>query len=307
MRQAGAFVPLIVAGLMIVLGSVVAGYVLEHGNMFVLLQPAELVIIGGGAAGIILISNPRRSLRAIASAFGSLRKRKPYTQETYLGVLKLLYVLFQYGRRSGMAALESHVEEPARSEIFRAHRPVLADRPALDFICDSFRISIAAGVDGHDLERLMAHDMEVQRSGRQQPVRMLTIVADSLPGLGIVAAVLGVVVTMQALGGPASEIGQKVAAALVGTFLGILLCYGVIGPLATHLDCMNQARSEYFQAIRAAIAASFNGASPLVAAEAGRRSIPLDLRPSFDAMEKQLRKLRIPAKRDQTEPAAKEA
>jgi len=286
---------LILAGLVVVLGSVLAGYLMERGSIFVLMQPAELLIICGGALGILLVSNPRRNLRVLASAVASLRWRHGPDAEGYLAVLRLLYVLFQFSRRAGVAALETHVETPRRSEIFRPCPQVLRDKAALDFICDSWRIGIAAGLDGGEMERLMSLDLEVQRSGRHQPARMLGTLADSLPGLGIVAAVLGVVVTMRALGGPASEIGQKVAAALVGTFLGILLCYGVVGPLSTHLECLNRERTEYLHAIRASIVAFFHGASPMVAAEAGRRSIPLDLRPSFDVMERHLRRAKIPA------------
>lgn len=298
---------LILAGLLVVLGSVLAGYLLEHGSIFVLLQPAELLIIAGGSLGMILVANPRRNLRALVHALWSIRRPRSHTEESYLVVLKMLYVLFQYSRRAGMPGIEPHVEAPRRSEIFRPCRAVLADDAAIDFICDSFRIAIAAGLDSHEMERLMSLDIEVQRSERQQPVRALVTVADSLPGLGIVAAVLGVVVTMRALGGPASEIGQKVAAALVGTFLGILLCYGVVGPLANHLECLNRSRAEYLHAIRVAIVSFFHGASPMVSAEAARRSIPLDVRPSFDDMERALRKAKIPAVRSPDQAAERTA
>jgi chemotaxis protein MotA len=160
-------------------------------------------------------------------------------------------------------------------------------------------MAISAGLGEHEVERLMALDMEVQRSGRQQPLRVIMNLADSLPGLGIIAAVLGVVVTMQALGGPSQAIGQKVAAALVGTFFGILLCYGVVSPLSSRLESLGKARTEYLQVLRVAIASFFHGASPLVAAESGRRSIPLDLRPTLEDMETELRHERIPLTRDQ--------
>jgi chemotaxis protein MotA len=306
--QPGAVV-LILAGLLVVLGSVLAGYLLERGNVFVLLQPAELLIIAGGALGIILVANPRRNLRALVHAIASIRRHRTHTREVYLAVLRMLYVLFQFSRRAGLPGLEPHVEAPHKSEIFRPCRVVLADDAVIAFICDSFRIAIAAGLDSQEMERLMSLDMEVQRAERQQPVRALVTVADSLPGLGIIAAVLGVVVTMRALGGPAADIGQKVAAALVGTFLGILLCYGVVGPLASHLECLNRARAEYLQVIRVAIVSFFHGVSPKVAAEAARRSIPLDVRPTFEEMEQWLRKAKIPAVRpqqrsDEAEPIA---
>jgi chemotaxis protein MotA len=206
------------------------------------------------------------------------------------------YVLFQMGRGGGMTDLEPHVEQPADSIVFQTHPSILEDTEATNFICDSFRIMISAGLGADSVERLMALDMDIQRTGRQQPLRTLTNLADALPGLGIIAAVLGVVVTMQALNGPAADIGQKVAAALVGTFLGILLCYGVISPIANHVECLNKARAEYLQVIRVTIASGMHGDLPLVAAESGRRSIPVDLRPSYDALVAEVRQERIPRK-----------
>jgi chemotaxis protein MotA len=182
------------------------------------------------------------------------------------------------------------MEDPRQSEIF-SENPVLANDPeTLSFLCDSYRIATAAGLDAGEVEKLLALDLEVQRGGRNQPVNVLMHLADSLPGLGIVAAVLGVVVTMQALGGPASEVGHKVAAALVGTFLGILLCYGLVAPLATHLQQINRTRTEILHVIRAGLLAFFRGCSPIVAAEFARRAVPLDLRPSFELTETELRR-----------------
>ena len=284
---------LIVFGLGVVLSSVLTGYLLERGSLLVLMQPAELIIILGGALGIVLISGPRRNLRVLSNAVFRGRPRRS-TADSYLEALKVLYVLFQVGRSGGSIALDKHVETPYDSEIFLAHPSVLDDAEATSFMCDTLRMALSAGLGAEEVDRLMAVDMEVQRSGRQQPLRILLNVADSLPGLGIIAAVLGVVVTMQALGGPALDIGQKVAAALVGTFLGILLCYGVVGPLSHHLDCLSKARAEFLQVLRVALAWFFNGASPMMAAEAARRTIPLDLRPTLEEMEQELRRENIP-------------
>ena len=295
---------LVYAGLVVVFGSVAAGYLLERGNLLVLMQPAELVIIGGGALGILLVSCPPRNLRALFHAIHSIRAQRTYTRHTYLEALKVLYVLFHMGRGGGRMQLESHVETPWESEIFLAHPSVLADREATDFICDSFRMAVSAGLNAEEVTRLMSLDIDVQRSSRQQPLRTLTSVADALPGLGIIAAVLGVVVTMQALGGPAGDIGQKVAAALVGTFLGILSCYGVIGPICGHLECLSRARAEFLQVLRVTITAFFHGSTPMVAAEAGRRSTPLDLRPSLEEMERELRSEKIPLSQAQLEALA---
>jgi len=295
---------LVIVGLVVVFGSIAAGYLLEQGNLLVLMQPAELIIIAGGAIGIILVSSPARNLRILGRTVFSVCVHRPCTRETYLDALKLLYVLFSLGRRTGKVDLESHVEVPYDSEVFQAHSSVLSDAEATNFIYDSFRMAISAGLSEQEVERLMAVDMEVQRSGRQQPLRVLISVADALPGLGIVAAVLGVVVTMQALGGPAQAIGHKVAASLVGTFFGILLCYGVVSPISSRLESMGKARMEYLQVLRVAITSFFRGASPLVAAESARRSIPLDLRPSLEEMETQLRRERIPPSRDQLQATA---
>ena len=285
---------LIIAGLLIVLGSVCGGYLLEQGNVWVLMQPAELLIIIGGAVGIILLSSPGRNLRMLYRAVISALTQHGSTREASMDTLKVLYVLFHLGRGLGRIALESHVESPYESEVFQAHPAVLNDHEATRFICDSFRMAISAGLNDQEVERLMVLDMEVQRAGRQQPLRVLVSVADSLPGLGIVAAVLGVVVTMQALGGSTRDIGQRVAAALVGTFLGILLCYGVVGPLSNRMEALSRARTEHMQMMRVAIAAFFRGASPMLAAESGRRSMPLDLRPTLEEMEAELRHEHIP-------------
>jgi chemotaxis protein MotA len=285
----------IFAGLLLVFGSVLAGFLMERGHPLVLAQPAELLIILGAGAGTVLVANPRRSLKNLVAALGSLRRPPPVSRQFYLELLRLLYVIFAVSQRQGVAALESHIEDPENSEIFIAN-PVLAHDPAtLAFLCDSFRIASAAGLSAAEVEKLLAVDLDVQRGSRNQPVNILLHLADSLPGLGIVAAVLGVVVTMQALGGPASEVGHKVAAALVGTFLGILLCYGLVGPLATHLQQVNRSQTEVLHVIRAGVLAFLRGCSPMVAAEFGRRSVPLDLRPSFELAETELRRnTRVP-------------
>jgi chemotaxis protein MotA len=281
---------IILVGLVLVVGAVVLGFLLERGQLLVLLQPAELIIIAGAALGIVLVSNPLRNLRNLGGALWSIFKSPPYSRLFYLDVLKLLYVLLSYAQRQGVASLEQHVEDPDSSRIFADYPALARDPAALTFLCDSIRMVTSTGIGADDMDRLMAIDVEVQRSGRQQPVSALLNVADSLPGLGIVAAVLGVVVTMQALGGPASEIGQKVAAALVGTFLGILLCYGVVGPVATNIQNRNRSRAELLLVLRTGLVASMRGCSPIVAAEFARRSIPEELRPPFVGMETELRR-----------------
>lgn len=281
---------LILVGIVVVLASIVTGYLLEDGKLAVLLQPAELIIIGGCAIGIVLMANPTRNLRRLGACLKSIWKNSPYTAAFYLSALKLLYTLFALARRGGLGSIEEHVDEPRRSRVIGVYPELFADWDAVVFLCDSFRAVTAAGLDSSELDHLMSLDIGVQRSGRQQPVSALMSVADALPGLGIVAAVLGVVVTMQSLGGAASEVGQKVAAALVGTFLGILLCYGAVGPLAARLQAQNRSRIEYLEFLRVAMTIFATGASPIIAAEFARRAIPVDLRPSFDRMDDELRR-----------------
>lgn len=273
-------------GMVLVFVAVFGGYLLERGNPYVLMQPAELLIIGGAATGIILVSNPWRViLKMIQGVAGSFR-RPAQDKASFLRHLQMLYEVFVYSQRAGgIAALENDIEKPEKSQIFSRYREFLVDTAAREFICDSLRMLVIGATTPPELDLLMDLDIDVQRRGRHEPVNALGAVAEALPGLGIVAAVLGVVITMEAIGGAPETIGQKVAAALVGTFLGILLCYGVVGPLAARLEHRNEIQNQFFQVIRTAIVSYARGASPILAVEYARRSIPTELRPSFVEME----------------------
>jgi chemotaxis protein MotA len=208
----------------------------------------------------------------------------------------MLYEVFVYSQRAGVAALEDDMDNPKNSRIFSNYPKFLADPVARNFICDSLRMLVLGVTTAHELDQLMDMDIEVQRRGRHEPVGALASMADALPGLGIVAAVLGVVVTMEAIGGSPETVGQKVAAALVGTFLGILLCYGVVGPIASRLEHLNEEESQFYHVLRIAIVSFARGASPLLAIEYARRSIPDELRPSFIDMEISIKRdARVPA------------
>jgi chemotaxis protein MotA len=198
----------------------------------------------------------------------------------------MMYQFLNKVRKEGLLAVEMDVEKPAESTIFKAFPEFLADHHASDFLCDTLRTAITGGVEPFDMDQMMELDMEVHHHAAVQPVDALNTVADSLPGLGIVAAVLGVVITMGALGGPPEEIGKHVAAALVGTFLGILLCYGVVGPLAANMRKMAEEHNEYLHVLRVLLLAFLKGSAPMIAIEMGRRAIPASARPSFDEMEK---------------------
>jgi chemotaxis protein MotA len=279
-----------IIGILVVFGAVVGGYLMEKGNLLVLLQPAELIIIGGAAVGTVLIANPPHILGKIGKGVVGAFKGSRYTREWHLNSLKLLYDLFDQARRSGLAQLESDVDDPSKSKIFPNYPAIMKDHHVLAFICDTFRTMMIGGVEPFDLDQTMETDMDVHHHGATQPVGALSTMADSLPGLGIVAAVLGVVITMGALGGPPEQIGHKVAAALVGTFLGILLCYGLAGPLAANMAKEADAEHAYYLVLRVAMTAFNKGIPPLMAVDMGRRAVPSHIRPNFQEMETACRK-----------------
>lgn len=274
-----------IVGILIVFGAVIGGYLMEKGNLLVLLQPAELVIIGGAAIGTVLIANPPHILSKIAKGLGTAFRGTRYNQAWYLSSFKLLFDMFDQARRNGLATMEAEVDEPAKSKIFANYPQILKDHHILGFICDTFRTMMVGGVEPFDLDQVMETDMDVHHHEEMEPVGALSSMADSLPGLGIVAAVLGVVITMGALGGPPEQIGHKVAAALVGTFLGILLCYGLAGPLAANMSKEAGAQHAYLQALRIAITAFNKGIPPLIAVDMGRRAVPSHVRPTFQQLE----------------------
>jgi len=273
-----------IIGIVIVFGAVIGGFLAEHGNLKVLLQPAELLIIGGAAAGTILIANPVQVLKAIAAALPAVFGGSKFDKAAYLKILAQLNAIMQKARKEGLAGIEADVEKPESSALFKSW-----EHHIRDFVCDTLRVAMAGGPSPHDLDQLMELDMEVHHLDAQQPVSALTTVADALPGLGIVAAVLGVVITMGALGGPPEEIGHKVAAALVGTFLGILLCYGLIGPIASKMGKIADEEGHFYHTVRVGLISFLKGCSPLIALEFARRVSPGHARPSFTELEKACR------------------
>jgi chemotaxis protein MotA len=274
-----------IIGLVVILGAVVGGYLMEHGQIGVLLQPAELLIIGGAGLGTLLIANPLGVLIKIVHGLISVLKGGKHTKATYLETLRMMNDLFQQARKGGMVQLEEAVEDPHKSPVFTKYPRFLAQHHAVAFVCDTLRMAISGGVTPFDLDQMMELDMDVHHHESSKPINALSTVADALPGLGIVAAVLGVVITMGSLGGPPEELGHKVAAALVGTFLGILLCYGVLGPLASNLTKINDADADYLRCLRQGVIAFVKGSAPALAIEFARRSIPGELRPSFKEVE----------------------
>jgi chemotaxis protein MotA len=283
-------------GILLVFAAVIGGFLLERGNPWVLMQPAELLIIGGAGVGIVMIANSPAVIRKMGRGIALVLRPRKDEAASLLRHMRMLYELFVYAQRSGgIMQLEGDVEDPEKSAIFKNHPEFLADAETREFVCDSLRMLVIGVTSPHELNELMELDLAVQRRGRFEPVNALSSVAEALPGLGIVAAVLGVVITMEAIGGAPDTIGQKVAAALVGTFLGILLCYGVVGPLAARLESLSEAQAQRLHVLQAAIVAFARGSSPILALEYARRSITFELRPSFVAMEMTIKRdARIP-------------
>ncbi len=294
-----------IIGIVVVFGAVIAGYLMEKGKMLVLMQPAELIIILGAAIGTVLVANPPRILsnilKGVAGAFGSSR----FTQQWYINSLKLLYDFFDQARRTGLATLEAEVEDPSKSKTFATQPAILKDHHICAFICDTFRVMMIGGMDPFDVDQMLESDIDSHHHEAEESVGALSTMADALPGLGIVAAVLGVVITMGALGGKPEEIGEKVAAALVGTFLGILMCYGLIGPIAASMAKTAEAEHAYYHVLHVTLSAFNKGTPPLLAVEMGRRATPGYARPKFEEMEKACRKKSDGAA--EAAPAGKEA
>jgi chemotaxis protein MotA len=279
-----------IIGIVLVIVAIVGGYLMEKGNLLVLLQPAELIIIGGAAIGTLLIANPLYILKKIAGGIAGVFAGSKFTRQRYLDSLKMLFDLFSRSRREGLSAIEADLEEPSKSKTFSAFPAILKDHHVINFICDTLRTASSGAVEPFDIDQMMELDMEVHHHDATAPVSALSTVADALPGLGIVAAVLGVVITMGALGGPPEEIGHKVAAALVGTFLGILLCYGFLGPIAANMVKTADEEGSYYHVLRVAMNAFIKGTAPILAVEMGRRAVPGEVRPGFQELEKLCRK-----------------
>ena len=294
----------IIIGIVIVFGAVVAGYKMEHGNLLVLVQPAELIIIGGAAIGTVLIANPIHILKKIVKGLTGVFGASKFSKQHYLDSMKMMYELFGRARKEGLMALESDSDMPEQSPIFSKYPKFLKDHHALAFVCDSIRMASSGGIEPFDADQMIESDMDSHHLQASLPVAALATMADSLPGLGIVAAVLGVVITMGSLGGPPEEIGQKVAAALVGTFLGILLCYGLVGPIASNMAKTADEEHAYYQVLRVLIVAFMKGTAPSLAIEIGRRSIPGNVRPAFQETENYIKgKSDAPAEGAAPEPA----
>lgn len=279
----------LILGIVIVLGCVLGGFAVHGGQLGALWQPSEVLIICGAAAGAFVIANPMRVTRRALGGMTGLFRGAPFSKQHYQALFAVMYDLLSVARKEGMMGLERVIEEPEKSEIFAKRPLILKDHHVTEFIQDYLRLIISGDMDQHQLEALMDLEIETHHHDAGEPASAISKVADAMPGFGIVAAVLGIVNTMSALGGPPEEIGRKVAAALVGTFLGILLAYGFIGPMSNAMERRARDETHFYMTIKTCILGFLQGHPPQVAIEFGRKSTPGDLRPSFKDLEAQLR------------------
>lgn len=261
------------------------------GPLAVLIQPNELIVIGGAALGTLVIAAPGKVGRRVLKAFKSAFKADSPASADYVDLLKLLYQLFQIVRREGLLALESHVTDIANSTLFQKYPSVTRRHHALTFLAEGLK-QMVDGCTVDELTQMFDAELETHHDEEHQPVALINTTSDSLPGLGIVACVLGIIVTMAHLDGGPEEIGHHVAAALVGTFLGILLCYGFLSPIASSIDAQSQANGRYLNVIKNGLLAAARGANPAVAIELARRAIFSDERPSAEELEREFQSLR---------------
>ena len=275
----------LIIGIVVVLGSVMGGFAAHGGNLLALWQPFEVVIIGGAALGGFIIANGLGMAKKAGSAIGSLMKGPKYSRADYLDLFGLMYDLFNIARKDGVLGLEREIEDPNKSAVFSKHKQVMKDHHAIEFIQDYLRMMVSGEMNPFQLENLMDIELQTHHHEGESVSKSITQVSDALPGFGIVAAVLGIVNTMGALGGPVTEIGIKVAAALVGTFLGILLAYGFIGPMANAIEKKVNEEGSFYTVIKTCIIAMVQGYAPQVAIEFGRKVTPTEFRPSFKELE----------------------
>ncbi|MFO1062924.1 MAG: flagellar motor stator protein MotA [Pirellulales bacterium] len=280
-----------IVGFIVVCGAVMAGFVLSGGSIPALIQPYELLTIGGAALGAMIVMSPMSVLKNLMKGLIGTIKPSPFGKATYDELFKLMYQLFRKARRDGLLALEPHVSNPHDSTIFKRYPKIYNNHHASDFIAGALGPMLDGSLDGEQLGMLLDVEIKAAEEEHHLPVSVLSKTADGLPGFGIVAAVLGIVITMEHIDGPVTEIGHHVGAALVGTFLGILLSYGFIAPLVTKLEFAGHEESTFFKTIAQAVTCFMKNMPPKVAVEAARRGLPSDVRPSPEALEAMLKEV----------------
>jgi chemotaxis protein MotA len=278
-----------IVGLLIVIACVLGGYLLSHGKLEALFQPFELLIIGGAALGAFVITNPWHLIRKVGAELLGIFRSPAHDRAATIELLSFLYDLANIARKDGMLKLESHIDEPGDSELFQRYPGVAKSTTTMEFLSDHVRLILTGAIDGHYLEDILEAASEAHHADSRAAGDALNKVADALPGFGIVAAVMGVVITMGSLDQPPQILGDHIAAALVGTFIGILLAYGFVGPMASAMHHNADEQGVALLPIKAALLAMVANYPPMVVVELARKSLPVHLRPGFAELEAQLR------------------
>lgn len=286
---------LVILGYIVVLGAVFGGYMLVGGHLGALYQPAEFLIIGGAGVGAFIVGNNGKAIKATMKAMPKLMRRSKYNKVLYMDLMALLYRLLAKSRQQGMLSLERDIESPSESEIFSNYPRILADKVLVEFITDYLRLIVSGNMNAFEIEALMDEEIETHEQECEVPAGSLAMVGDSLPAFGIVAAVMGVVHALASADRPAAELGALIAHAMVGTFLGILLAYGFISPLATLLRQQSAETTKMMQCIKVTLLSSLNGYAPQIAVEFGRKTLYTTERPSFIELEEHVRRVKAPA------------
>jgi len=283
----------IIIGAILIVACVLSGFAMVGGKISSLIHLNEFLVIGGAAIGSMIIMAPFSVLKDLLKNLMATLKGIPYSQKSYEDLFQALYELFMIGRKNGMIALEDHVNEPASSSIFSKYPSLAADKEAMTFICEALRPIIDGRIKAEELKPLLDIQLRKMDEEGHEPISVLTKVGDALPGFGIVAAVLGIVVTMGAIAGPVEEIGEKVGSALVGTFLGIFLAYGFVNPLATNMTFVHESRVAFLKCVSAGVVSFCTGAAPAMAIEISRRGVARNFRPDADELEQTLKSIKV--------------
>ncbi|MGJ8620584.1 MAG: flagellar motor stator protein MotA [Methylophilaceae bacterium] len=279
----------VIIGYIVVCGTIFGGYALAGGHLGGLWQPLEVLMIFGGALGAFIVGNDTKALKATVKALPSIFKGSKYTKALYLDLLALMYEILTKIRKDGMMSIETDIENPESSPLFSKYPNIMSDHHLTDFICDYLRLMVSGNMDAFQVENLMDNELETHHMEGHVPAHCITRLGDALPAFGIVAAVMGVVHTMENVALPPAELGVLIAHALVGTFLGILLAYGFVGPLGSLLEQKLEESSKILQTVKVTLLASLNGYAPAIAVEFGRKVLYSTERPGFTELEEHVK------------------
>jgi chemotaxis protein MotA len=279
----------VIIGYVVVVGAVLGGFILAGGHVAALIQPTELLTIAGSAVGALLVGNPPNVLKQILASLPGVLKGSKFNKVLYMDLLAMLYEILSKVRKEGLMSIEGDVENPESSPIFSKYPTIASDHHAMEFLCDYLRMMVGGNLNAFEIENLMDNEIETHHHEGEVPIHAISKLADGMPAFGIVACVMGVVHTMESVGLPPAELGKLIAAALVGTFLGILLSYGFISPIATALEHKLSEQAKMFQTMKVVLLASMNGYAPQVAVEFGRKVLFSADRPTFTELEDDLK------------------